>query len=162
MPIFRKKPVTIEAVQYNGFEYVDDVRTPMFDLSFHGPDWLIEAQGKPEREAGAVHLDDIGRLAIVTLEGTMFASPNDYVIRGVQGEIYPCKPDIFAATYDQIEDTTAKRGAKEQVAFDSGAGHRAITHDRTNPYCPDVTPGQHAAWEQGWEKTDRELAEHTA
>jgi hypothetical protein len=42
---------------------------------------------------------------IETLEGTMTASPGDYVIRGVQGEFYPCKPDIFAATYDSIDNT---------------------------------------------------------
>lgn len=100
MSKFRKRPVVIDAVQYNGFEMVDGTRTPMFDLSFDGPDWLIEAAGKPEKEAGAVYLDDMGRLAIVTLEGVMFASPDDHIIRGVQGEIYPCKPDIFAKTYE--------------------------------------------------------------
>ncbi len=100
MSKFRKKPVVIDAVQYNGFEMVDGTRTPMFDLSFDGPDWLIEAAGKPEKEAGAVYLDDMGRLAIVTLEGVMFASHDDYIIRGVQGEIYPCKPAIFAKTYE--------------------------------------------------------------
>ncbi|MCV7210203.1 hypothetical protein H7J75_16200 [Mycolicibacterium canariasense] len=41
-------------------------------------------------------------IAIRTLEGTMTASVNDWVIRGVQGEFYPCKPDIFAATYDEV------------------------------------------------------------
>lgn len=46
---------------------------------------------------------------------------------------------------------------KEGAAYDSGHGHRSITHDRTNPYCRDVTPGQHAAWERGWEAADREL-----
>lgn len=106
MPLFRKKPVTVEAVQFNGPHMVDDANTPMFDLSFDGPDWLVDAQGKPESEAGAVYLDGCGRLAIVTLEGKIFASPNDYVIRGVQGEIYPCKPEIFAATYEEatLED----------------------------------------------------------
>jgi hypothetical protein len=39
---------------------------------------------------------------IDTLEGTMTASPGDFVVRGVQGEFYPCKPDIFAATYDPV------------------------------------------------------------
>ena len=41
---------------------------------------------------------------IVTLEGVMRASPGDYIITGVQGEQYPCKPDIFAATYEAVED----------------------------------------------------------
>lgn len=41
---------------------------------------------------------------IETLEGTMQARPGDYIIRGVQGEFYPCKPDIFAATYEEVSD----------------------------------------------------------
>ena len=43
-----------------------------------------------------------GMVLIDTLEGTMTASPGDFVVRGVQGEFYPCKPDIFAATYDPV------------------------------------------------------------
>lgn len=42
-------------------------------------------------------------IAIPTLEGTMIASPGDWIITGVKGEIYPCKPDIFAATYEPAE-----------------------------------------------------------
>lgn len=70
-----------------------------------------------EVQAGLVKLENISRvrawcggeeaihnsepaIAIATLEGTMFAHVGDYVIRGVQGEFYPCKPDIFAATYE--------------------------------------------------------------
>lgn len=45
-------------------------------------------------------------LPIVTLEGTMLAQPGDWIITGVKGERYPCKPDIFAATYEPVEDTT--------------------------------------------------------
>ena len=41
-------------------------------------------------------------IKIVTLEGIMEASPGDWIIRGIKGEIYPCKPDIFAATYDPV------------------------------------------------------------
>ena len=46
--------------------------------------------------------DDDG-LYINTLEGDMLARPNDYIVRGVQGEFYPCKPDIFEATYEEVE-----------------------------------------------------------
>ena len=42
---------------------------------------------------------------IVTLEGTMRADPGDWIITGVKGERYPCKPDIFAATYEPVEDS---------------------------------------------------------
>jgi hypothetical protein len=44
-----------------------------------------------------------GRFAIETPEGTMIAEPGDWIIRGIKGEIYPCKPDIFAATYEPAE-----------------------------------------------------------
>lgn len=44
------------------------------------------------------------RTEIVTLEGTMVASPGDWIITGVKGERYPCKPDIFAATYEAVEE----------------------------------------------------------
>ena len=47
-------------------------------------------------------LEPFEALEIVTLEGTMYASPGDWIIRGVAGEFYPCKPDIFAATYEAI------------------------------------------------------------
>jgi hypothetical protein len=78
---YRKKPVVIEAVQWNGENY-DEMR------AFVG------------------HAADIGLdyVWITTLEGTMQASKGDYVIKGVQGEFYPCKPDIFEATYERVEE----------------------------------------------------------
>ena len=77
---FRKKPVVIEAWQWLGGEFkASDVCFPTF---------------------GKVHWIDETRLAVETLEGKMFASPGDWIIRGVKGEFYPCKPDIFAATYE--------------------------------------------------------------
>jgi hypothetical protein len=48
-----------------------------------------------------------GHVIIKTPEGTMTASPGDYVIKGVQGEFYPCKPDIFEATYEAVEEPTS-------------------------------------------------------
>lgn len=97
---YRKKPVVIAAVQYNGWHWVDDGRSPMFDLSFEAPDWLVEAMAKGDDEVGAAYLDSDEKFAIVTLEGKIFAAPDDWIIRGVQSELYPCKPDIFAATYE--------------------------------------------------------------
>ncbi len=76
---FRKKPVVIEAVQWTG-ENVDEV------MGFMA--WR-----------NAAH-DDTNGLTIHTLEGNHHASPGDWIIKGVKGEFYPCKPDIFAATYD--------------------------------------------------------------
>lgn len=98
---FRKRPVVIEAVQFNGFENEDqDTPAPMFDGSFHGPDWIVDGLAKAEGEEGAIFSDGTD-LIIVTLEGDHIARPGDWIIKGVQGEIYPCKPDIFAATYDE-------------------------------------------------------------
>ena len=74
---YRKKPVVIEAVQWNGKNH-DEME------SFVGL-------------SAGVGLDYVW---ITTLEGTMQASKGDYVIKGVQGEFYPCKPDIFEATYE--------------------------------------------------------------
>lgn len=87
---YRKKPVEIEAVQWTG-ENVDEV------LSFGctGPQWAWGADYQIDRESKVVE--------IVTLEGTMKASVGDWIVRGVAGEFYPCKPDIFSATYEPAE-----------------------------------------------------------
>ena len=81
MPKFRKKPVVVEAVLYTG-ENAEEV------VAFAG-DSTIDVEN--------------GVLRIKTLEGTMDASPGDWVIRGVKGELYPCKPDIFDQTYEPAE-----------------------------------------------------------
>ena len=80
MPLFRKKPVVIEAIRWTG-DVLDF--EPIFIMAGDQP---IGVQGD--------------RLAIFTLEGVMEASPGDWVIKGVKDEIYPCKPDIFEATYE--------------------------------------------------------------
>lgn len=89
MPKFRKRPVQIEAIQFEGKENVANV------LDF--TDFAVAVRS---------HKDDDGTLIPVveinTLEGTMIAIPGDWIIRGVKGELYPCKPDIFAATYDPV------------------------------------------------------------
>lgn len=80
MPTFRKKPVEIEAVQLP----IDTA-----------PSWLADAM-----DSGAVKIYTSGSAHIDTLEGTMVASPGDWIIQGVKGELYLCKPDIFEATYE--------------------------------------------------------------
>ncbi|TBG78598.1 hypothetical protein ELG76_04080 [Rhizobium leguminosarum] len=76
MAMYRKKPVVIEAVQFTGnFDEIE---------KFVG---------------GDAEFRD-GELIIATLEGPLRASPNDWIIKGIKGEFYPCKPDIFEATYD--------------------------------------------------------------
>lgn len=103
MAKFRKKPVVIEAVQFDGVERVDDTPTAMFDGSFCPPqEWLQEALAMHEAQIGAVFTDG-NSLTIHTLEGCMIAMPGDWIIRGVNGELYPCKPDIFAKTYEAVQ-----------------------------------------------------------
>lgn len=73
------------------------------------PSWLHDAWNKPHHEPGACypenfpHSNGEDRLAIHTLEGTHFVDFGDWIIRGVKGELYPCKPDIFEATYEPVE-----------------------------------------------------------
>jgi hypothetical protein len=87
MAKYRKRPVVIEAVQWLNRKIVCPP----------GPMWLAEAE---ERGEVQLHGD---RLTIKTLEGEMLAMPGDWIIRDVKGEICPCKPDIFAATYEAVE-----------------------------------------------------------
>jgi hypothetical protein len=97
MPQFRKKPVVIEAVQYVGLGAEDG------DVVFASepPEWLVAALDKKVGEPGKFGVFG-GEARIVTLEGDHTATPGDWVIRGVQGELYPCKPEIFAATYELV------------------------------------------------------------
>ena len=83
MPDFRKKPVVISAVQWNG----EDAEYDAIER--------LAAQAA----SCTISLAD-GELYIETLEGTMSADFGDWVICGVKGEMYPCKPDVFAQTYD--------------------------------------------------------------
>jgi hypothetical protein len=83
---FRKKPVVIEAVQFGGDNF-DAVRK-----------FLAPIRGK-------FSVNTINRRFFIdTLEGTMEAEPGDWIIRGIKGEFYPCKPDIFEATYEPVAE----------------------------------------------------------
>jgi hypothetical protein len=89
---FRKKPVVIEAVQFDGSPL------PIEDA----PKWFTEAFLKHWMEPGYIEREG-NRLRVRTLEGLMTADLGDWIIRGVKDELYPCKPDIFAATYEPAE-----------------------------------------------------------
>ena len=82
---YRKKPVEVNAVQFDG---------SIASLN------LILAMGRGERKV--VMAADHSYLKIHTLEGVMTCDKGDYVIEGVRGELYPCKPEIFNETYEQI------------------------------------------------------------
>lgn len=118
MPKFRKKPVIIEAVKYDGTSTaIAEIRKWM-----DGEEFIRRS----------VRSRDIGPLSISTLEGEMKASPGDYIIKGVQGEFYPCKPKIFEQTYEPV-DLSCTCG--------SGDDSPAIVHAEDCP-CVDWVSGQ--------------------
>ncbi len=93
---YRKKPVEVEAVKWDGSN-LSEV-----------PKWIASAIDKmmpigigAAPTGGIMRLGD--ELHISTLEGIMIAKPEDYIIKGIKGELYPCKPDIFEATYERVE-----------------------------------------------------------
>lgn len=88
--LYRKKPVIIKAFCYDG-----DLKDA--NGNYYIPDWAIKAF-----EKGEIFYKNAGDLYIKTLEGDMHVTVGDYVIQGVQGEIYPCKPDIFEQTYEPV------------------------------------------------------------
>lgn len=90
---YKKKPVVIEAFQLN-------------ERGLIGEDWFWDAVSND-----TIITHDFGKhnvspawCEIKTLEGVMIANTGDYIIQGIQGEIYPCKPDIFEQTYEKVED----------------------------------------------------------
>jgi len=85
---FRKRPVIIEAVLWDG-RNIQDVQE------------LEAAEAKPL--SGFRYIPHAGTLDIPTLEGTMTAQPGDWIIKGVAGEMYPCKDDIFDQTYEPVD-----------------------------------------------------------
>ena len=87
MAKYRKKPVIVEAMQLTRESFLDC-------CNFIGEDNLNDGTSEDECYIG-----------IVTLEGDHNARPGDWIIRGVQGEFYPCKPDIFEATYELVPET---------------------------------------------------------
>lgn len=94
MTRYRKKPVVIEAVRVpppvNHENIMDHGELSVWlSMNANDRDWRV-ASSK-------------GDILISTLEGEMLANNGDWIIRGIQGEIYPCKPDIFEATYELVE-----------------------------------------------------------
>lgn len=88
---YRKKPVVIEAFKWTG-----DI------IQKEDPEWIVEAI-----KDGIVWFNNSGtelcNMEIKTLEGNHITSRGDYIIKGIKNELYPCKPDIFEATYEIAE-----------------------------------------------------------
>lgn len=90
---YRKKPVVVEAVRWTGDNLREVIAFTGLHPSAHYMTWeqyreLVAKEG----------------LKIFTLEGAMMASVGDFIIKGVSGEFYPCKPDIFEKTYEPVEE----------------------------------------------------------
>lgn len=116
MSKFRKKPVVIEATQWfkNGDHPQDDIR--LLDATRGGQARTIETEGKvvryfrhPDKAyAGERQCEKCGEIMhkhgwIDTLEGGHIVCPGDWIITGVKGERYPCKPEIFDQTYERVD-----------------------------------------------------------
>lgn len=103
MPKFRKKPVVIEAMQLEWstwgemckFADVGELKDGKPEGCFLTDDGRLVASGLSSKNMG---------MLIPTLEGLHIAKEHDWIIRGVKGELYPCKPDIFDLTYERISD----------------------------------------------------------
>ena len=85
---YRKRPVTVDAWRWEG------------DGEPEFPAWLQTPDVRYSKLAGGPQLR--GRIFITTLEGQMAADPGDWIIKGVKGEFYPCKPDIFLMAYEPV------------------------------------------------------------
>lgn len=101
MPKFRKKPVVVEAIQWTGSN-LEEIR------NFVGND-LIENYIKHFDIERTLIKQTLAGIAINTLEGTMIVNYGDYIIKGVNNEFYPCKPDIFKQTYEEVIDDNKKQ-----------------------------------------------------
>lgn len=104
MPKYRKKPIVVDAYQ------VVEPEKLLMNID-KIPDWLRQEIEKGN--LGNIYLlvsrhvgDKYAKVTVnvVTLEGTMKVSPGDYIIKGVNGEFYPCKPDIFEKSYDPVDE----------------------------------------------------------
>jgi len=103
---YRKKPVEIEAIQWDGTNFAElamwgapALQTDALEWDYHAgayvlPDGRFASLGVGGMQSGC--------LVIPTLEGEHLARPGDWIIRGVVGEFYPCKPDIFDDTYEEV------------------------------------------------------------
>ncbi len=94
MAKYRKKPVVIEA-----FQMTSKARWDNRDW----PEWLNKAWNLDHEEDGAVYPRLGDELSIYTLEGVMTVTMGDWIIQGISGELYPCKPEIFEETYEAVD-----------------------------------------------------------
>lgn len=94
MAFYRKLPIRIEAVPT-----ADVIEAFRRDTWKALPEWLATAKGND-----VLSITASGNISIKTLEGSMLANPDSYILRGVHGELYPCDGKIFAETYQRMEE----------------------------------------------------------
>lgn len=92
MSKYIKKPIIIEAFKWTGGQYQTE-----------DPEWITDAIKERKVVFGVDEDNKTTSMYIETLEGVMQANAGDYIIKGVKGEIYPCKTDIFELTYEKVE-----------------------------------------------------------
>jgi hypothetical protein len=90
MTKYRKKPVVVEAIQWKGNNVNEVIEFSKGNIKQH----VAYERNEP---INTIYL------SVSTLEGEMLASPKDFIIKGINGEFYPCKPDIFAKTYERVD-----------------------------------------------------------
>lgn len=90
---YRKKPVVVDAIQYTGTNLKEVLEFTGKHPKWH--EWFVDFDGYQEYVR-----QDRNVFKLITLEGTMEAHPGDWIIRGIMGEHYPCKDEIFRKTYD--------------------------------------------------------------
>lgn len=92
MTTYRKKPVEVQAIRYDGTNAEQVIEFMGGAKQANAEERMLPGPGRGMHPGIVIH----------TLEGDMRASVDDWIIRGVQGEFYPCKPDIFEATYEPV------------------------------------------------------------
>ena len=108
MPLFRKKPIEIEAMLWTGYNYTES-EIFLGEQLAHGHYEIAS----PERGNGWTSGSYANSAKIIsTLEGDMRCQPGDWIIKGLQGEFYPCKPDIFAKRYDALPINESRKEAR--------------------------------------------------
>lgn len=100
MPNYRKRPITIEAVQFTG---VDPDGGPdgehLTKFASDVPEWLVEAMEDQTVVPSGLYADT---LDVKVMTGTLVAKPGDWILKGIEDEIYVCPDSIFAASYDEV------------------------------------------------------------
>lgn len=142
---FRKKPVVIEAFQWT-LKTAAELNDALNDKETSVPDWFVKACHEMQVKKD---IQSFG-LIIKTLEGDHLANTGDWIIQGVKGELYPCKPDIFEMTYSKDEEE------KEIIAEHKGYVIRRIPYTKSWMAIPKhVTAFYHP--QEEWENEDQAL-----